>query len=129
MKPKPFAEQNKVYVAENCGDLPVHQNDTQILSCWEFEGKEKLLVLFFGHIWLSVIGQQQPPVSLIAVNPFLDEHGKAPDFDLIINQFVERKVKQFLAPQEKDLDEKSRKFAESMLVAFLHFVFVSSEGE
>lgn len=127
MKPKEFPEVNKTFVAEGCGDLPAFQDEKQIVSCWEFEGMEKLLVLFHGKIWLSVLMPQQPPVGLPASNPLLDENGNAENIGEVIDKFLDRKIQQWLAPQE--LPEAQAEFAASMLKAFMLFTFVATEVE
>lgn len=123
MKPKEFPEKNNTFTlpgGEN--PLPVFQDANQILSCWELDQKEKLGALFFGNIWLSVMTQQQPPVSLTAFPPFTDCNGNTPDIDAITEKFIERKVDQFIsvAPIK---DEVFRKEMRTVLIAFLRFAF------
>lgn len=76
MKPIKFEEQNITYVAEGCGDLPAHKAEHQIISCWELTEKEKEEVQKTGVVWLSVFGQQQPPVWLGVETPFTEEEGE-----------------------------------------------------
>lgn len=122
MKPKEFPEQNKLYVAPGCGDLPTFQDDKQIISCWELDQKEKLAALFFGNIWLSVVAQQQPPVNLFAFPPFTDCNGNTPDIDMVIEKLIERKVEQFIA-QSPITDWEMAKQMRIILAAFLKFTF------
>lgn len=75
MYPVNFPEQNAVFVADGCGDLPAckqynEQFDTaEVISCWEFSDEECVELLKqikSGNrlaVYLSVIGGQ-PPVSL-----------------------------------------------------------------
>ena len=48
---------------EECGPLPIWHDGTQCISCWRPSWRERLSILFFGRIWLSVFsGMRQPPV-------------------------------------------------------------------
>lgn len=71
MKPIKFEEQNTNYIAEGCRDLPAYKAEDQIISCWELTDKEKEEVQKTGVVWLSVLGQQQPPVWLGVETPFI----------------------------------------------------------
>lgn len=75
MYPVRFPEQNSVFVADGCDDLPAckqyneqFQTD-EVISCWEFSDDELVQILKEiqsgkrPRIFLSVIGGQ-PPVSL-----------------------------------------------------------------
>ncbi len=71
MKPIKFKEWNKTLLRpysitdKECESLPVYTDGIMCLSCWKLSFVEKLKVLFFGKIWLSVrSGKRQPPVSL-----------------------------------------------------------------
>lgn len=70
MKPVKFKEQNITYVAEGCGDLPAHKADDQIISCWQLSEEDLKRVSETGVVWLSVIGQHQPPIWLGTETPF-----------------------------------------------------------
>ena len=71
MKPIEFKEANaKLQKPESmtdkeCKSLPVFRNGKQCISCWKPTLKERLSILSYGKIWLSVhSGNTQPPVWL-----------------------------------------------------------------
>jgi len=71
MKPIIFPQANKVLVRpdsmtdEECGTLHVFSNEGMCISLWRPSWRERLSVLFFGHVWLWVCsGPTQPPVAL-----------------------------------------------------------------
>lgn len=73
MRPVGFPEANKTLVKpvnmtdEECGSLEVFGGEGQCVSCWQPSLRERLSVLFFGRVWLSVFsGETQPPVSVWA---------------------------------------------------------------
>ena len=73
MRPVKFAEENKVFKGPEGGDiipLPVYQDTKEIMSCWKMSWKERLSAIIFGKVWLSVMGQAQPPVYLLAMDSF-----------------------------------------------------------
>ena len=73
MKPINFKEQNVIYIAEECNDLPVHKTKDQIISCWKLTKEELEQINKTGVIWFSVMGQSQPPIWLGTENPFKEE--------------------------------------------------------
>lgn len=71
LNPVKFPEANKNLLKpddmtdEECTSLWVYSNGKQCISCWKLTWKQRLLVLLYGRIWLSVLsGQTQPPVWL-----------------------------------------------------------------
>ena len=73
MKPTKFAEENRGFKgAEGSGiiPLPVYQDTEEIVSCWQVSWRERLSVIIFGRVWLSVLGEAQPPVLLLASDTF-----------------------------------------------------------
>ncbi len=70
MKPIKFRQQNVIYVAEDCGNLPAYKGYGQIISCWKMTLVERIKALITGKVWLSVLGINQPPVYLCVNNPF-----------------------------------------------------------
>jgi len=63
---------------EECGDLPVWTDGTQVISLWKMSWRERFSALFFGRIWLSVYsGQTQPPVWLMATKEIFKEEKQA----------------------------------------------------
>ena len=63
MKPSKFPEQNVVH-AENqdeYGNLPAFKDECGVvISCWKMTFRERLRVLFKGHIWLSLHSFNKP---------------------------------------------------------------------
>ena len=50
-----------------CGELKVFSDGQQCISYWRLSWRERLALLWRGHIWLSVRnGKTQPPVWLSA---------------------------------------------------------------
>ena len=82
MKPVKFKEANKNLLKpenmseEECESLWVFTNDKQCISLWKLSFIDKLKILFYGKIWLSVLsGHRQPPVWL-SVNKTVFEKEK-----------------------------------------------------
>ena len=78
MKPIKFSEQNVTFTKpdnmtdEECSSLPVFQNDSQIISCWQLDDTDRQRLLDGGVIWLHVIATFQPPVLVSTDHPFQD---------------------------------------------------------
>ena len=76
MKPIPFPEQSCIY-AEHQQEylpLPAHRTaDGIATACWSMSWYERLRVLLFGRIWMSIITFNHP------IQPQLLSVGK-PDF-------------------------------------------------
>ena len=73
MKPVDFSQANRtlakpeIMTDEECGSLPVWSDNMQCVSLWKLNWRERLSVLLFGNVWLTVVaGESQPPVSLQA---------------------------------------------------------------
>ena len=71
MKPKDFKESNKTLgkpialTDSECGDLKVFTNGRECVSLWKPSLRERISILFYGNIWLSIhSGVTQPPVWL-----------------------------------------------------------------
>ncbi len=48
--------------------LPIYTDGEQCISCWRPSWRERLSILFFGRVWLSVLsGSRQPPVAVNGV--------------------------------------------------------------
>ncbi len=76
MRPVTFPEQNVVFVPPKgmegqCGNLPAFKGEGQVISCWRLTFWERLLLLFTGRLWFSVIGDDQPPIWLGVHTPFI----------------------------------------------------------
>lgn len=84
MKPVEFPEQNTVFVASGCEDLPGCKlknekfGTSEVISCWELEKEDIKLILKqitdgeTPKIYLSCLGGQ-PPVWLHCGSPFVKE--------------------------------------------------------
>jgi hypothetical protein len=44
--------------------LQVWRDGWQVTSCWRPTWRERLSILLFGRVWLTVLGGATPPVSL-----------------------------------------------------------------
>jgi hypothetical protein len=78
MKPCKFPEANIELQAptgmDNCDPMWVHRDGTHCISKWTLNWKERLRVLFTGHVWLWVVsGWTQPPVAVSVEYPFRKE--------------------------------------------------------
>jgi hypothetical protein len=59
---------------EEIEPLPVYMDGEQCISCWQMSWRERLSALFFGRVWLSVLGgRTQPPVWLWVTREALRE--------------------------------------------------------
>ena len=52
-------------------DLPALKTDRHIISCWKMTEKEKEEFMKTGKIYLSIMGDIQPPVSLYVDRPYI----------------------------------------------------------
>ncbi len=71
MNPVKFEDMNCIFKAKGCGDLPALKTENHIVSCWEMTEKEKEEFLKTGKIYLSVMGNMQPPVALYVDRPYI----------------------------------------------------------
>lgn len=71
MNPVNFEDANCVCRAPGCGDLPALKTEKHIVSCWKMTEKEKEEFLKTGRIYLSVMGEIQPPVALYVDRPYI----------------------------------------------------------
>lgn len=75
MKPVEFKEQNFVFTRpctmsdEECESLPCNFTNGLITSKWELDLVERQHCWEKGYIWLQIVGDGHPPVSLIAKPP------------------------------------------------------------
>lgn len=70
MTPSQFTESNKTLLAptgmDNCDSLPVFTDGKQCISLWRPTWRERLQFLFYGRLWVYVIGgSTQPPIALV----------------------------------------------------------------
>jgi hypothetical protein len=74
MKPVVFPECNQRLKApmgvSNVEDMFTFANGSVVVSQWKPSLKERLSILIFGKVWLSVIGRTQPPVAIEGVKEF-----------------------------------------------------------
>jgi len=74
MKPSKFKYQNTVFAKDQpeYQQLPALLLDTpngEVISCWKLSFKERLQVLLFGKVWLSLMTFNKPLTpSYLAVN-------------------------------------------------------------
>ena len=67
MKPIKFKEQTTILskpasmTDEECHPLPAWTDGDEWVSCWKPSIKERLSILFFGKIWLSMFGRKTQP--------------------------------------------------------------------
>lgn len=73
LKPVDFEERNVTFVAEQCGDLPAHQAEDQITTCWEVSDEMLQEITDNRRVWLTVFAKGQPPVLLFSGYPFEDK--------------------------------------------------------
>ena len=71
MNPVKFDEANKNLLKpsgmtdEECQSLWVFTDGSICVSRWQLSWRDRLRILFYGHVWLTVhSGQTQPPVRL-----------------------------------------------------------------
>ena len=65
MKPTEFKHQNIVYAKDqpDYTPLPALRLDSkngEVISCWKMSLKERLIVLFTGRVWLSLLSFNKP---------------------------------------------------------------------
>ncbi len=58
---------------EDCSSLRVYVNQDGFISCWKPTLRERFILFFKGRIWLTVLGQEHPPVRLQITTPFVEE--------------------------------------------------------
>jgi hypothetical protein len=47
-----------------CAGLPVYVGEGEIISCWAPSWRERLRLLFGQRVWMTIVSNAQPPVSL-----------------------------------------------------------------
>lgn len=84
-KPVKFAQANFVYqkpdgmTDEQCGPLPCYRDQSHTISCWKFCLRDRLNILFRGHVWLYMLMPAHPPTCLMAESPFPKQDKKKID--------------------------------------------------
>lgn len=69
-----FKEQNKIFKAEGCFDLPAYNDGVQTITKWQFSAEEmEKLRENDGCLYLSVLaGPSTPPVAVFVDTPFFE---------------------------------------------------------
>lgn len=90
MQPERFAQKNFTFTKpegmteEQCGDLEVWRGNVPlpggqiypaIISCWRLSPEELAEVNKTGVVWLEIISNGMPPVSLNGFNPIPQKTG------------------------------------------------------
>jgi len=77
MKPVQFKQSNKVYAKDQkpYRPLPVYEDGEQggrVFHCWKLTWIERIKILFFGKLWISVLnfGQKLQPILPMVDNPW-----------------------------------------------------------
>ena len=70
MKPIPFEDANCTIG----GEVPANRRYGVILTRWKGNWRERLKFLWYGTLWLSVIGDTMPPTLITSDQIFEIEH-------------------------------------------------------
>ena len=65
MKPVQFEDANITLVGDGVGDLPAYRGDGIFITRWQPSLRERLSMLLFGSVWIAILGNHHPPVSII----------------------------------------------------------------
>ena len=125
MTPRDFPERNKFYKkpSDDGFDLFVHDDGKQLISCFDMTCDEKMIAAFFGTVYLSVVGRVQPPVWITPKNPFYDPNKPiTPDAEIIDN-FIERKITQYLRAEFPKDEFPEQEHLREFLILFTDFLF------
>jgi hypothetical protein len=130
MKPIVFEEQNRTFVAQGCEELPAYQDDHQIISCWEMTFEDKIHALFFGKIWLAVVGDAHPPVWLAATRTVFISDPDNADEELLakMGKYRDRKIAQFIKQHYGDEAMELNLLVQS-LADFFDWMVVDANSE
>lgn len=55
---------------DECGPLSVFRDSQYVISCWKLTVEELETLTRTGRVWLWIVGQSMPPVSLTVDSPF-----------------------------------------------------------
>ena len=79
LNPIKFNEANKNLtrpenmMEKECGDLWVFNDGKVCISCWEISFWQRIKLLFYGKVWLSILsGKTQPPVKIECANTIFE---------------------------------------------------------
>lgn len=64
MEPIDFPAANTTFTADDgaVGDLPANVSHGIVLTKWRASWRERLTILLFGTLWVSVLGRFLPPL-------------------------------------------------------------------
>jgi hypothetical protein len=67
MKPIGFedANANLTHPNENVADLPAWTNGHYWITRWRLSWRERLSVLLFGNVWVSLYSEWHPPIAIV----------------------------------------------------------------
>jgi len=65
MKPIIFEDVNITLTGEGVENLPAHQGDGFFITRWKPSLRERLSILFFGNVWVALLGEQHPPLAIV----------------------------------------------------------------
>ena len=67
MKPIDFEDANIRLSSENpdIDDLPSFKGDGFIVTRWRSSFRERLSMLFFGNVWVCLLADKHPPISIV----------------------------------------------------------------
>lgn len=72
MHPVNFEDMNCIFKAQGCGDLPALKRTSILYHVGKWQ-KRKRRIYKTGKIYLSVMGNIQPPVSLYVDRPYIKQ--------------------------------------------------------
>jgi hypothetical protein len=58
---------------DTCGDLPVYRGENMAVSLWKFPWRQRWRFLFSGKMWIWVMMNGHPPISLTTYTPFRED--------------------------------------------------------
>lgn len=131
-----FDESNFVFRAPKdmpeCSDLHAYKDLDEtdnpfVISAWDVSKEEIINLLLFKRVWLHVWGNQQPPVYLSAMSPFINSSNRIELSETErLENFKKRLASQFL--NEQNLSEITE-FADfqKLLGEFLDFIIERGE--
>lgn len=106
MKPADFTESNVTLVGPKaisdleCENLKVFTDGKQCISLWKPSLRERISILIYGHVWLSVWGgRTQPPIWIDATKSVFYK----PSLKLRIRLSLISVVKKYLNNQNENV--------------------------
>jgi hypothetical protein len=93
MRPIEFAEKNCVYAKDQAqyGNLPAYRtSDGVVISCWALTWRERIKLLFTGHLWCMVKTFNQPLQPMLLQTDKLFVESEKTEAGATDNQEVQR---------------------------------------